>query len=174
MMRACLAGALSLMFLGCESDSGGSDDSDACVSSQSAAFVSLGQGVGGAYEPFSDGEPVGLAVAPQGGFGVSVLIRTEGLAATEGSVADVQLSVELDGELAGDFLLEGAALLCQPEENAGLISGVVVGFDPSRFATNDDLVDLDGKEVVLDVTVTDSEGNSAQARQPVVISVSGG
>mgnify|MGYP000480294305 CR=1 FL=1 len=134
-------------------------------------MILLGDGVGGAFAEFEDGQEVGLSVAPQGGFGVAVLVRTDGLAASVDSKADVRLAVEMDGDLVGDFLLEDAALLCQDE--GGLISGVVVGFDPDVFSSNDDLVALDGEEVILDVTVTGANGDEANVRKPVVISVEG-
>lgn len=134
----------------------------------------LGQGVGGAFAPFADGEAVSLAVAPQGGFGVSVVIRTEGLSAGDDALANVQLDVEIDGVTEGSFLLTDAALLClDTDGGGGLVSGAVVGFDPDRYGTNDDLVSLDGREAVLNVTVIDNGMAMASVQQTVTIQVGG-
>lgn len=146
---------------------------DPCAPSNDPV-VRIGQGVGGAFAPFEDGEEVSLAVAPQGGFGVSVVIRTEGLAAGDDALADVQLDVLIDGETEGAFTLTDAALLCvDGEDGGGLISGAVVGFDPDRYSTNDELVGLDGREAVLDVTVMDGGMAMASVQQTVTIAVGG-
>lgn len=117
---------------------------------------------------------VSLAVAPQGGFGVSVVIRTEGLDAGDDALADVQLDVQIDGVTEGAFTLTDAALLCvDDEDGGGLISGAVVGFDPDRYGTNDDLVALDGRQAVLDVTVIDQGMAMASVQQAVTIRVGG-
>ncbi len=141
---------------------------------RSDPIVVLGQGVGGAFEPLAEGQVVGLDIAPQGGFGVTVLIRTEGLIANGEADAEAQLDIEIDGQAAGTFLLTPAPLLCQTDGSGGRISvGTVVGLDPDIYSTNDDLVELDGKQATLDVTVTDGAGNSATTRQRVVISAGG-
>lgn len=163
--------ALVLLVCGCPEDP--KTDTDPCVAS-SDPVVELGQGIGGAFAPFAEGEGVSLAVAPQGGFGVSVVIRTEGLDAGDDALADVQLDVEIDGQTEGSFLLTGAALLCQSDpDGGGIISGAVVGFDPARYATNDDLVSLDGREAVLNVTVIDEGQTMASVQQTVTIMVGG-
>ena len=163
--------AFVLLACGCPEDS--KTAVDPCVSG-SDPVVELGQGIGGAFAPFDDGEGVSLAVAPQGGFGVSVVIRTEGLDAGEDALADVQLDVEIGGVTEGSFLLTGAALLCQTgEDGGGIISGAVVGFDPDRYQSNDDLVSLDGQEAVLSVTVIDEGQAMASVRQPVTIVFNG-
>jgi hypothetical protein len=160
--------AFAFLLSGCPEEGPKTSD-DPCESS-SDPVIMLGQGIGGAFAPFSDGEGVTLAVAPQGGFGVSVVIRTEGLSAGEDALADVQLDVEIDGQSEGSFLLTDAALLCQTgEDGGGIISGAVVGFDPDRYPSNDDLVSLAGKEAVLDVTVIDEGRAMASVRQPVTI-----
>lgn len=151
--------------LGCESD----PPPDPCRSASDAEVV-LGKGVGGAFTPYEDGEAVGLDVAPQGGFGVTVVIKTDALLAGDEQTADILMDVEIDGTNDGSFLLEGAALLCESGEG-GRFDGAVVGFDPDKYSTFDDLLGLDGQLVDLVVTITDAEGQSATARQPVTLNV---
>jgi hypothetical protein len=134
--------------------------------------VTLGTGVGGTFVPIGDGQEVGLSTAPQGGFGVTVLIRTRGLVASDSALADIQLDTEIDGANAGTFLQEDVPLLCT-EGEGGTVFGVVVGFDASRYKTNDDLLSLDGETVDLVVTVSDESGESGMVRQPVTIVVGG-
>lgn len=164
--------AIGLLFVltACGSDP---DDSQADLCSPSdAPVVVLGQGVGGAFEPFADGEEVPLAVAPQGGFGVAVVVQTEGLLAGDETTATVRLAVEIEGSSAGEFELEDP-LLCQADGSGGRIFGQVVGLDPDVYSTNDDLVALHGQAAVLDVTITDEEGNVGEARQMVTITSEG-
>jgi hypothetical protein len=151
-------------------DDGGGDD--LCESATPATAV-LGQGVGGAFLPYGDLEEVPLAVAPQGGFGVTVIIRTTGLVAGTGLTADVQLNVEQGGQLAGEFLQENTALSCRDKDIGGEVRGVVVGFDPDIYKTNDDLIALDGEVVELVVTVTASNGETATVRKSLTIRVGG-
>ncbi len=132
-------------------------------------MLSLGSGVGGAFQPFQDGQAVGLDVAPQGGFGVSTLLLTTGMLAGDEEEVEVQLDTRIDGDLTGSFLLEGAALLCRSDGQGGMISGVVVGFDPDVYRTDDDLLLLNGQNVSLDVTITDTQGRTASAQQPVMV-----
>lgn len=160
---------LPLLSTGCP----GPEENDLC-DAQSDPVVVLGQGVGGAFEPLAEGQVVGLDIAPQGGFGVSVLIRTEGLIANGSEAATAQMNIEIDGEIEGEFLLEPAPLLCQADGSGGRISvGTVVGLDPDVWATNDDLIVLNGKQATLDVTVTDEDGNHASVRRVVTISAGG-
>ena len=133
--------------------------------------VALGQGVGGAFAPITDGQQVSLTPAPQGGQGVPVIIRTQGLQASASALADVQLDTVVDGEEAGSFLLEDARLLCRGDGQGGEISGTVVGFDPDVYQTNDDFIELNGQSVGLDVTVFDDAGGSAHVLQTVTLIV---
>ncbi len=163
--RAPLAIALLALLAGCEED----PPPDPCGSGNDP-FVLLGKGVGGAFTEFEDGEAVKLDVAPQGGFGVTVVINTEGLGAGESATANILMDVEIEGVNDGSFLLEDAALLCE-DGVGGRFDGAVVGFDPDKYSTFDDLLGLDGQEVELVVTVTDADGVSATARQPVTLNV---
>ncbi len=160
-MRPALLLCLLLLSPGC---------TDLCESSDSPT-LELGGGVGGAFEPYADGQVVTLDVAPQGGFGVTTLLATTGLQAGDEELADAQLDVRIDGDLEGSFLAEDTRLLCSGAAEGGRMSGVVVGFDSSVYSTNDDLLTLDGQTVTLDVTVTDSAGNSANVQRDVVVSV---
>ena len=141
--------------------------------------MTLGHGVGGLFVPYEDNEEVMLAVAPQGGFGVSVLIQTQGLYAEDRAVIQAQLDTEIDGMTTGSFLLENHAIRCRTSDiggevvSVGTAFGIVVGFDPAIYATNDDLLALDGMSVELVVTVTDADERSAIGRQPVTIRVGG-
>jgi hypothetical protein len=163
--------AVLALFTGACSDDGGGGN-DLCASADPTSAI-LGEGVGATFVPYQDLQEVGLAVAPQGGFGVTVIIRTQGLLAGEGLTANVQLNVEADGQLAGEFLQENTVFSCRGKDVGGEVRGVVVGFDPDVYKTNDDLIALDGKEVELVVTVNASDGSSATTRQPLTIRVGG-
>ena len=104
--------------------------------------VTIGTGAGSDFNPLMDGDSVSLVVAPQGGFGVSVRAQTTGLKADD--IVDVLLVTEIDGVQSGDFLNQGVQLYCQEESGNGLLWGVVVGFDPDTFTSNDDLLALNG------------------------------
>ncbi len=145
---------------------------DACSPGDSPT-IELGQGVGGAFIPLEDEQLVGLEAAPQGGFGVKTLIATYGLSAGDEAIASVQLDVLIEDTLAGTFLLDQTSLLCRGAAEGGLVSDVVVGFDQDTYSTPDDLLLLDQQLVELDVTVIDSEGNSAGALQSVIINAGG-
>jgi hypothetical protein len=145
---------------------------DACSVGEAPSIL-LGQGVGGAFLPLEDQQVVGLEAAPQGGFGVKTLISTRGLLAGDEALASVQLDVMIEDALAGSFFLDETRLLCRDAQEGGLVSDVVVGFDAETYSSPDDLLLLDQQEVVLDVTVTDSEDNSANVLQTVIISAGG-
>ena len=133
-----------------------------CTSSDDASLT-IGFGVGEDFTAYETESVVGLSVAPQGGFGVAVRASTSGLADGEVSVL---LETVIDGELVGSFLNESVTLYCQ-DDGSGLLWGVVVGFDPEIYSSNDDLLSLDGEVVDLVVTATDTTGNSATGTTPV-------
>lgn len=158
-----------LALVGCGDKAGDSSSSAVVCSSESAAALTIGYGVGEDFSAYAAESTVGLSVAPQGGFGVAVRAATDGLASGEVSVL---LETMLDGQLAGSFLNESVTLYCQ-DDGSGLLWGVVVGFDPDTYSSNDDLLALDGEVVELVVTATDSEGNVATGVIPVTINVGG-
>lgn len=171
---ARLSSACASLFLGVALVACGDTDdpvNDLCAPGEGEASILLGQGVGGAFQQYTQGEQVGLDVAPQGGFGVTVIVRSTGLLAGEGQTAAIQLNVEIGDVLAGEFLEPAVALRCG--DDGGQLTGIVVGFDPNIYKTNDDLIQLDGQEVDLVVTATDTEGNSATVRQAVTVVVGG-
>ena len=130
----------------------------------------LGRGVGGAFEPLAEGASIGLSVAPQGGFGVSVLIGTRGLQAGPSEIVSAELtavSEAVEGSEA-TFVLE-AALQCQTEGDHGVVYGVVVGFSSSL--SNDDLLAMNGADAYLTVSVADALGRSAEVTQTVTLVV---
>jgi hypothetical protein len=145
---------------------------DACSPGNNPS-IELGQGVGGAFVPLEAEQLVGLEAAPQGGFGVKTLIATYGLSAGDEAIASVQLDVLIEDTLAGTFLLDQTSLLCRGASDGGLVSDVVVGFDQDIYSTPDDLLLLDQQLVDLDVTVIDSEGNSASILHSVIINAGG-
>lgn len=145
---------------------------DLCEPADSPAAF-LGQGVGGEVEEFTDGQSVALTPAPQGGFGVQVVISTAGLQTEERNTAQAVLDVYRDDTIEGTFDSQGLQLFCAGPANGGRIDGQVVGFDPQVYSTNDDLLDLDGSEVELRVTVTDTDGSTAVGTSLVTINVGG-
>lgn len=161
-MRLLLA--LSALLLGCPAE-------DLCEGGE-APTIHLGDGVGGAFLAYEDEQEVPLRNAPQGGFGVTVIIATEGLPANEDSLVDVQLDVRQGGELKGTFLSANAPLRCRSTEEGGLINDVVVGFDKAQFPTLDDFIDINGTVVDLEVEVIAHDGGSASTTQPVTINLS--
>lgn len=130
----------------------------------------IGQGTGSEFTALEEGQSVGLDVAPQGGYGVSVRAKTTGLS-TDGTV-DVLLETAINDVESGSFVNEGTNLYCQ-EDGTGLLWGVVVGFDPDTFPTPDDLIALDGNEALLIVEATDEDGNIASGEVMVTIEVGG-
>jgi hypothetical protein len=147
-------------------------DLTACESGE-APEVFLGTGVGGAFQPLEEGAALGLSAAPQGGFGVSVLVGTRALLAG----ADQTVSAELTAESgavensAATFTLE-AILDCKadgPDGAQGVIYGVVVGFNSSLG--NSDLLAMNAQPADLTVTVTDATGATATVVQTVSLIV---
>ena len=63
-------------------------------------------------------------------------------------------------------------MYCQ-DDGTGLLWGVVVGFDADLFATNDDLLALNGQEAVLILEITDVEGEMSEGRVTTLIEVGG-
>lgn len=139
-----------------------------CQTHDSPEIV-IGSGTGGIFTPLSDGDEVSLVVAPQGGFGVAVWVQSDGLK-TDDSV-DVLLETAIDDMVVGSFLNEGISLYCQ-DDGSGMLWGVVVGFDPGTYSSNDDLLALNGEVVELLVRVTDTEGRVAHGSVDVTIIVS--
>ena len=128
----------------------------------------LGKGVGGAFVPFEDQESVSIMVAPQGGFGIGVVMRTEGLLAGSMRFAEVQMLVKINGMNEGRYKTE-MGISCG--ELGGRIDNSVFPLDPNKYETNDDLLALDGQEAELLVEITDAEGNSTSTSQFVTIRV---
>lgn len=135
--------------------------------------VLLGTGQGDRFDVYADGEAVTLGPAPQGGFGVPVLIGTTGLATGLDNGADATLDIYIGGALSGSFFSEGLSLVCESNIEGGRIHGQVVGLDEDSYSTNDQLLGLDGTEVELRVTVVDTEGNEGLGSQIVTIEYGG-
>lgn len=158
---------LALPLLGCPAPS-----PQACTSGD-APQVSIGNGVGGAFAPFEEGAPVTLSVAPQGGFGVAIVVETQDLQAGDDVPAQVRMAVEIDGTNAGEFTLPREELTCRDDGSAGFLSGITVGFDRNLYGTNDQLLTLDGQQAVLIVEVTDELDNVGTGRATVTLQVGG-
>jgi hypothetical protein len=175
-VQKILTPLILLFSLGCPgSKDGGGDDTQAstvpsCDGSGQIGKVTIGTGAGSEFYLIEDGDTVGLDVAPQGGFGVSVRAMTTGLKADD--IVDVNLVTEIDGVQSGQFLSEGVQLYCQ-EDGTGLLWGVVVGFDADLFATNDDLLALNGQEAVLIVEITDANGETYGGQVTTIVEVGG-
>jgi len=143
---------------------------DPCAGDGTSSMT-LGYPLLGSFDPISDGDSVGLEVAPQGGFGVSISGMTTGIpSADDGVAVDVLLETYLDGELSASFLNTETGLYCQGD-GTSLFWGVVVGFDEDKYKTTN-LTELDGKIADLRVVVTDADGNEAEGELSVVVTVS--
>ncbi len=178
---------LCLFLVGCEAGSEKSGGDSGVGSGGDSGFgsgatcggdgdlsLAIGTGVGEQFVPMVSGAEMGLDVAPQGGFGVTVRARTTGIRSEVDDVphapASVELNTWIDGELSASFLNEDVEIYCQ-EDGTGLIWGVVVGFDPEAYASTDDLFLLHGLTASLQVVVYGSDGDSAEGWVDVVISV---
>jgi len=150
-------------------DTAGNTVVDGCDPEADPSLV-IGQGAGAEFFALDEGAEVGLDVAPQGGFGVSVRATTTGLVAD--NPVDVLLEVEYNGENVGSFVNEGSTLYCQ-DDGTGLLWGVVVGFDRFQFPNNDDLINFDRERVTLVVGITDVDSDYAEGRVEVIVEVSG-
>jgi len=141
-----------------------------------APSAEIGRSIGGGFTPYAPGQAVEVLVAPQGGFGVPVSVRTRGLLAGDGPSgtrwADVELSIGRGAANEGTFF-DGGPLGCMGSDDGGLLSGLVAGFDPDVVQTNEDLLALDGAQATVRVVVRDEDGVTAEASQVVTLMVSG-
>ncbi len=152
-----------------------SDEEFMCMGELGDAEVLIGEGIGGAFEELADGAQVGLEIAPQGGFGVSVSVRTTGLKGD--ALAFVTVRTEIDGVESASFTFEQDGeptqqLFCQDDGRSALGAGIAVGFDKNDY-TQDNLTDLDGVVADLIVEVTDERGVTATGSKTVTIEVGG-
>ena len=171
----CLAvAAVFSVSCGGKGGDSGLDLQESCGGGGSPGLV-IGFGSGGAFEAYSEGTQVGLAPAPQGGFGVWVRARTEGLKAiqpdgTPHATSEVLLETYIEGERTGSFLNDTVEVYCQ-DDGSGLLWDVAVGFDPVEYSTNEELIALEGQDVMLLVRATDEDGNEVQGTVDVVIAL---
>jgi len=135
--------------------------------------LTIGHGLAGDFIPYSEGEVVTLATAPQGGFGVPVRAQTTGLhCGTDdqpNAPIQVWLDTYIDGEVSASFLNETAVIYCQ-DDGTGLVWDLVVGFDQEAYSTVDELISLHGQEVELWVEAIDIDEISVGAWLTVEIS----
>jgi len=170
---------LCLVFLsiGCQGAKDTGDDPQAQCAGGGDSSLLIGTGSAGLFEQWSEGSIVGLASAPQGGFGVWVRAKTTGIKAIQNdgtlhATSQVLLETYIDGELAGSFLNDTVEVYCQ-DDGTGLLWDVAVGFDPEKYATTDDLLSLNGQQTTLLVQATDEDGNIAEGNIDVVIEIGG-
>jgi hypothetical protein len=177
-MQRLLLSALFLLVLGCQKSKDNGEDTglspeERCGDKRTPG-LEIGYGSGAEFWAYASGAEVGLAPAPQGGFGVWVRAKTLGIRAADGDVPHattaVLLETLIDGVVVGSFLNETVEVYCQPD-GTGLLWDVAVGFDPEDYATNDDLISLDGQAVQLFVEATDASGQSVSGTVDVVIAV---
>ncbi len=136
--------------------------------------LEIGTGVGSEFVPMEPNSAMSLDVAPQGGFGVTVRARTTGIRSAADDLPHAPVSVELttfiDGVQSASFLNEDVEIYCQ-DDGAGLLWGVVVGFDSEEYSSTDDLFRLDGVTTALNVIAYGEDGGVAEGWVDVVISV---
>lgn len=107
--------------------------------------VSLGEFVDEEFVPFAPGRETSFFPSPQGGFGVLAVLEVNGVGAPDGSpAADLEIDVYLEDEHIGRFELTNAPLGCQNDGTA-VFGGLLITLDQDRYATHDDLEQLDGK-----------------------------
>ncbi len=166
-----LLSTLTLLAVACGDDPAPEPEvPEACLGSDQPN-LELGHGVGGAFAPLADAEEVGLIAAPQGGFGVTVLVRTRGLAVVDNPLR-FSLEPWVDDEVAGHFEFD-RRIQCLSNGTGGLLNGTVVGFDETKYGTNDALLSLDGQLIELVITAEDVDGRTATVRRPVTLLVGG-
>ncbi len=171
MSKYARIGFALFLFAGAAACEDPAEEEDPCAGADTTSAV-LGNGVGGAFAAFANNTEVALSVAPQGGFGVSVIVRTDGLRAGSTDLGSVQLNVEDEaGVVIGQFLQENQPIACRGSDIGGEVRNVVVGFDPNDYKTPEELATLHNKIVTLAVTVTDPDGRQAEVRTPVTIVV---
>ena len=110
---------VGLVLLNC-----GPSGPDLCEGDE-APMVLIGQGVGGAFVELEDAQEVTLSVAPQGGFGVPVVVQTQGLVAGDDVQSMVVLEPRQGAEILGTFETR-APLQCRSDGAGGNVVGVVV------------------------------------------------
>lgn len=143
---------------------------DAACTSADAPTVELGRVGDGAFEELTEGERVVIVIAPQGGFGMAVRVRTTGLHADDASRATVHVATEIDGASVGEFVLYQQALVCAGD--SGTISTVVVPLDPFVYTNNEQLQALDGSTATLIVDVVDA--NDVRGHGAAVVTLAAG
>ncbi len=132
--------------------------------------ATIGYGAAEEFTAYEAGDSVGLVVAPQGGFGISVRLWTTALQCD--APVEVLMETWLGDERTGTFTNPSVQLYCQGGSKA-MLWGIVVGFDPEVYSTNEDLLDLDGETIRLEITATDSEGTAATGEVDIVVDVGG-
>ena len=161
---------LILLSLACSDKDTADSADDPCAGSDSPT-LEIGTGVGDQFAPLQNGATVGLTSAPQGGFGVPVRVRTQGLRTSTDrdtkAIVESQLDTWLDGEVSASFLNEESIAYCQAD-GSGLMDGLVVGFDKEVY-NQQNLVLLNGKTATLVVTAFDADGREATSTLDVEI-----
>lgn len=135
--------------------------------------LALGLASTGDFTPLVDGATLPISRAPQGGSGLPVRVRTRGLLASNDATATVTLSLTLAGMPAGTFTLEGYPLLCEGSDVGGSLGVQVVPIDPDRYATEAQLMELDGAAAEISIEAVDDDGRKAEASAAVVLAYDG-
>ncbi|MCC7075197.1 MAG: hypothetical protein IT383_28045 [Deltaproteobacteria bacterium] len=143
---------------------------DAACESAAEPTVELGRLGEGDFELLSEGERVPISIAPQGGFGMAVRVRTTGLHAADDTRATVHVATEIDGASVGQYVLYQQALLCAGD--SGSVSTVVVPLDPFVYTTNEQLQALVGLLATLIVDVVDA--NDVRGHGEAVVTLGAG
>jgi len=144
------------------SDWAGGGETDVCKTGDDAPEVVVGEGQAD-YLPVDDLEVVQVEAGPQGGYHIWVAVRMRGLLRS-GSVTSVTGRIdELDYDLAPFNVIftfnQGEGGFCK-------LYGL-------RFRLDSDAQPIEGllgKPLVVNVTVTDEEGDSATGSKPVQLS----
>lgn len=132
--------------------------------------ATIGYGAADEFTAYESGDSVGLVVAPQGGFGISVRLWTTALVCD--APVEVLMETYIGEDLTGTFTNPSVQLYCQ-KGSQGMLWGIVVGFDPSVYSTNEDLLALDGETIRIEITATDTEGIAATGEVDIVVDVGG-
>lgn len=144
-------------------------DFDPCTEISANPTLTLGTWTDEVFTAYEPGVELSLVLAPQGGLGIEVQAQSAGLG--EGPFT-LSLDTEVDGENTGSHQNPAVPAFCQ-DDGTGLFTPQIVGFYAILYKTEADIASLQDHTVELVVTATDDDGNTAEGRLRVQVSIEG-